>query len=385
MILLVLNMTSCSNFKNDLSIPLDYSFDFYDSLVIDLNSEGYSSSQYSYGKFQGQDILITNNHAFNSFSIYDLSNGNEIEVINLDKDDYQSKIPRGNGITGIYYHNEDSLFLMSYTYRLVLINLQKGAIQDIYNLNGESKGVNNNRVKIDNKYPFAFDGKYVLTTKIDDFYFQKKVFSVFDIEKKVSTDFFDFPKMYEDKDQYLTGSWYQYINHYYDKKSGDLIFGFPIDHQLYRLNLASLKIETNANIHAKPFHQGHYYYVEDEGTMSEEDFYQSLKNIYNQYHYTNLMYDEKNKFYLRLIKHPTKSHIYDQTPTPQKYRSSDHSLVIYNDLLEIIGQALLPKHYFQIGLFEHSDIFFSNGLLYVRLVPLSDEKIIYYRYEILKN
>jgi hypothetical protein len=358
-------------------IKIEENYDIYkkESIEIKLNQEGLAISNYQIREKDDDLEIIRNNYGYRSISIYSIKKQKEIKEIKLNMSNLMPYFEKGSGITGFYFKGEDSLFIMNYYSGLLLINSQTGDFTANYNLPTKDS---ENDIKIDNRYPFYIIRNDVIYTKYQS-NFEDKVFYKSNLINGKTNSFGEYPEIFRKNKNSLEGVWYDYLSHV---KINDttIIYGHPISHDLRILNIKTKEQKIIENHIEFPIEN--HIYKNTEEINSENELENLISRIYNNYHYSNILYNKKDKLYYRILKKPINPEIFNSFPKPIKYWKNKVEIIIYDENLKIIGKtATLPNEY-QIGIYEYSEIFNRNNIIYIKKIPNNDEYISYDVYSI---
>ncbi|MFC3415342.1 DUF4221 family protein [Algoriphagus hitonicola] len=365
---------ACTN-SNKLNIEELHTLEKTGEIKIKLNKKGLSISDHQIREINEDIEIIRANYGYETLSIYSLNKSKEIGIIKLDLNNLMPFFEKGGGISGFYLKGKDSLFVMNYQSDLLLIDRNTGQYLANYNLPTSNRP---NDVKIDHRFPFYITNDRIIYTSSQN-NFLNKIFWEYNMINKKEKNYGEYPKFYKEKKDYLAGNWYDYLSHIMINDT-ILIYGHPISNNLSKLNINSKEIIEVINNY--PFPRESHYTENKINNLAEEELNNLISNTYNNYHYSNLLYDKKNKKYYRILKKPIEPKQFNSYPKPLKYWKNEIEIIVYDENLKIKGKTNSFPNDYQIGIYEQSEIFNIDNKIYVKKIPENDEYITYDIYTI---
>ncbi|KPQ17742.1 MAG: protein with domain of unknown function DUF4221 [Algoriphagus marincola HL-49] len=365
---------SCQD-NEEINIEENFNISKKGRIEIKLNPNGLAISNYQVREKKDDLEIIRSNYGYKSISIYSIEKQKEIKEVKLNMNNLMPYFEKGSGITGFYLKGEDSLYIMNYYSDLLLINSQTGEYTANYNLPTKDS---NNDIKIDNRYPFYIIGNEVIYTKYQR-NFEDNIFYKINLINGEKDSFSKYPELYRKNENLLEGGWYDYLSHVMINDS-TMIYGHPISHDLRILNIKSKEQKIIENKFKFPIKN--HINKNTKEIYSGNELENLISRIYNNYHYSNLLFNKKDKLYYRILKKPIEPELFNSFPKPIRFWKSKVEIIIYDENLKILGKTPVIPDEYQIGIYEYSEIFNKNNLIYIKKIPNNDEYISYDIYSI---
>lgn len=295
------------------------------------------------------EYLILMNRKNNSLQFYDWATQKLYKTVSLEREG-----PNGvGGALSFHFQSWDSIYVLaSYHYRLSLIDTT-AKVKQKYRLLKTDMKLDEGRVsRPQGEYsalpssnymnPLIKVGSFIYMTGVPDlninsleYYKKGRIGIQLNLENGQIEYYKDYPQMYRDKyffpPQYIT----KFSSTYIPNKN-KIIYSFPIDENLYELDLKTGNI--NAIIPDKS-----QYFKELKPISKKADRDMNTDYLYsvNNVSYERIIYDQYRKVYYRFTNIPNtkKKDEYDNQPYVV------HSVVILDENLKKLGETILNERY----------------------------------------
>lgn len=241
---------------------------------------------------------------------------------------------------GVYYHNKDSIFLFSYSPRVILIN-ESGKILQKYTL---STAVEKNKIYYRGIYtstnsPAAFYGNslFISSVVLGKHTDLRPVQLILNLEtKKTILGKVTFPEEYSKTD--YANITYDIFSSCYNSKDKSLVYSFP----------AYKKVAINDIVNDKVYTKfAESQYILDFQPYDEDDYKDAKSEAFGEYFmttptYSSILYDKYRDVYYRLALLPVDelNANYEEKNPPLK----PISLVVFDKNFNYLGERLLEKN-----------------------------------------